>query len=56
MRVPLQETAHTLNRRWGLYLSEPQQRGLAAGIFAGTIAAFAGLAWLTSTAYRRSRH
>lgn len=55
MRVPLEETARTLNRRAGLYLSESQQRGLAAGLFLGAVATFAGLAWSAGRAYHRSR-
>ena len=52
---PLEETARRLNRSSGLYLSESQIRGLAAGMFIGAVAVFAGLAWSASRVYRGSR-
>lgn len=42
---PLRDTAAFLNDRLGLYLSEDQQRGLAAGLLIGTALGAAILAW-----------
>jgi len=50
---PLEGTAQALNRRFGLYLSEGQQRGLAAGLLAGAVLASATLAWSVGVAVRR---
>lgn len=53
--LPMAGTAQTLNRRMGLYMSEGQQRGLAVGLFVGTVAASALLAWGVTEGIRRSR-
>jgi len=42
---PLEATASALNDRLGLYLSEEQQRGFAAGLLVGTALGAALLAW-----------
>lgn len=53
MRMPFEEAAKTLNREAGLYLSEAQQRGLAAALFAGAILVAAGITWSIGRAVRR---
>lgn len=53
--LPMENTAQTLNRRLGLYLSQGQQQALAIGIFMGAVAASAVLAWGAAEAVRRSR-
>lgn len=52
-RLPFEEVAKKLNREAGLYLSEAQQRGLAAALFAGTILIAAGITWSIGRTYRR---
>lgn len=52
-RLPLEQTAQSLNSRYGLYLSEGQQRGLAVGLVAGAVFASALLAWSLGNALRR---
>lgn len=52
-RIPLEGTAQALNRRYELYLSEGQQRGLAAGLLVGAVLASAMLVWSVGTAVRR---
>lgn len=54
MRIPLEDTARTLNRSAGLYLSDAQQRGLAAGLFVGAIVSAAAVTWTLGVALRRS--
>jgi hypothetical protein len=51
--LPMDGTARALNDRLGLYLSEGQQRGLAAGLLVGTVLASALLAWGIADAVRR---
>lgn len=51
--LPMENTAHALNRQLGLYLSEGQMRGLAIGLFVGAIAASAVLAWGVTARVRR---
>lgn len=50
---PLERAAQALNQRYGLYLSEGQQRGLAAGLLAGTVLASAVIVWSLGSAVRR---
>jgi hypothetical protein len=50
---PLKATTAMLNDRLGLYLSESQQRGFAAGLLIGTAVAGALLAWSLSAMLRR---
>lgn len=52
-RLPMENAARALNRSAGLYLSESQLRGLAVGLFVGTIAGVAALSWATGAAVRR---
>jgi hypothetical protein len=49
----LQETAEALNDRLGLYLSEEQQRGLAAGLLVGAAVGAAIVAWGIAETVRR---
>ncbi len=49
----LERTAQALNDRYGLYMSEGQQRGLAVGLLAGAVLASAALVWALGTAVRR---
>ena len=55
IRIPLEDTARALNTRAGLYLSETQQRGLAAGLFVGAVLATAALTWSVGRAVQRYR-
>lgn len=50
MRIPLEQSARTINERAGLYLSESQQRGLALGLSLGAIAGFAAASWAVGRA------
>ena len=50
---PLKETAALLNDKLGLYLSEEQQRGFAAGLFIGTAVAGALVAWSIGSMLRK---
>lgn len=52
-RFPMENAARALNRSAGLYLSEAQLRGLAVGLFVGTIAGVAALSWAAGAAVRR---
>ncbi|HEX6925056.1 MAG TPA: hypothetical protein VF167_06480 [Longimicrobiaceae bacterium] len=52
-RIPMENAARQLNKSAGLYLSESQQRGLAVGLFVGTVAGFAALTWGLGVALRR---
>lgn len=54
VRVPLEDAARALNQRAGLYLSDTQQRGLAAGLFVGAVVGVAALTWTIGLAVRRS--
>lgn len=49
----MENAARALNRSAGLYLSEAQLRGLAVGLFVGTIAGVAALSWAAGAAVRR---
>lgn len=51
---PLKNSAAYLNDTLGLYLSEEQKRGFAAGLLIGTAVAGALVAWSLSGALRRS--
>lgn len=50
---PMDGTARALNDRLGLFLSEGQQRGLAAGLLVGSVLASALLVWGVADAVRR---
>ena len=52
-RIPMENAARQLNRSAGLYLSELQQKGLAVGLFVGTVVGFAALTWGLGVALRR---
>jgi len=52
-RIPFEAAAQRLNRDAGLYLSERQQQGLAAALFAGAVIVAAGMAWSVGRAFRR---
>lgn len=54
MRIPLEDAARSLNRSAGLYLSDAQQRGLAAGLFLGAVVGVAAVTWTLGIALRRS--
>ena len=54
VRVPMEDAARALNQRAGLYLSDTQQRGLAAGLFVGAVVGVAALTWTIGLAVRRS--
>ena len=51
---PLKNTAAYLNDTLGLYLSDEQKRGFAAGLLIGTAVAGALVAWSLGSVVRRS--
>lgn len=53
MRIPFEGTARRLNRDAHLYLSEGQQKQLAAALFAGAILMVAGIAYSVARASRQ---
>jgi hypothetical protein len=52
---PLKSTAAMLNDRLGLYLSDEQQRGFAAGLLIGTAIGAAVLSWSITGMVLRKR-
>jgi hypothetical protein len=50
---PLERTAAFLNQRLRLYLSEEQERGLAAGLLIGVAISGALISWTVGSALRR---
>jgi hypothetical protein len=54
-RLPFEGAAQRINREGGLYLSEQQQKGLAAGLFAGAVLVAAGVVFSLAQALRRHR-
>jgi hypothetical protein len=50
---PMKSTAALLNERLGLYLSDEQQRGLAAGLLIGAALAGTVLGWNLTAMIRR---
>lgn len=54
-RLPFEGAARTINQQAELYLSEGQQRGLAAGMLAGVVLLAAGIAWSIGRAFRRNQ-
>lgn len=50
---PLKDTTALLNDRLGLYLSEEQKRGFAAGLLIGTAAVGALVTWSIGEAIRK---
>lgn len=50
---PLKSTAALINDRFGLFLSQEQQRGLATGLFIGIAVGAAVVAWSVGSAIRR---
>jgi hypothetical protein len=52
-RYPLSATAAFLNERLGLYLSDEQERGLAAGLLVGVAISAALLSWSVGSAIQR---
>lgn len=53
MRIPFEGAARRLNRNAHLYLSDGQQRQLAAALFAGAILVVAGIAYSLGRASRQ---